>query len=208
MLISAEQILLFLGTALLLTLSPGPDNIATLSIGLSRGWRSAVGFGVGCGSGCLLHTAFAVLGVSAAIHASPTAFVVLKWCGGAYLAWLGLGALRSRGSGIDEFHGKEQSAWRYFARGLAANAINPKVAIFFLSFLPGFVNVSAGQPELQMALLGAMFTGVAIVAFAVIGYFSGQIGVWIQSRPGVGILMDRLTGVLFLLLAAKLVWPG
>ncbi len=207
MLLSSDQIFLFLGSAFLLTLSPGPDNLATLSIGLSRGWKSAVGFGVGCGCGCLLHTAFAVLGVSAAIQSSPAAFAGLKVCGALYLAWLGIGALQSRGARIGECQGLEQSGWQYFGKGLFANAINPKVAIFFLSFLPGFVDVKTGQPELQMAMLGTLFTGVAIGVFAVFGYFSGRIGHWLQSRPHVGVRLDRMTGILFLLLAIRLVWP-
>ncbi len=208
MLFSPDRLALFLGTALLLTLSPGPDNLATLSIGLSRGWRSAVGFGVGCGVGCLLHTAFAVLGVSAAIRSSPVAFIALKWCGAAYLAWLAFGALRSRGSGIGNVQGEEHSGWQFFRKGLVANAINPKVAIFFLSFLPGFVNLSAGMPELQMAILGVLFTIVAIAVFTAIGFFSGQIGRWLQGHAGIGIWLDRVTGVVFLILAANLVWPA
>lgn len=207
MLLAADQIGYFLGASVLLTLSPGPDSLATLSIGLSRGWRPAVGFGVGCGLGCLFHTAFAVLGISAAIRSSPTAFIVLKWCGTAYLTWLAFGALRSRGSGIQEFQGQEKSGWRYLGKGLLANAINPKVAIFFLSFLPGFVTVAHGQPELQMAVLGLIFTAVATVVFAMLGYFSGRIGKVLQSLPQLSVWLDRMTGVLFLLLALRLAWP-
>ena len=207
MLLAADQIGYFLGSAVLLTLSPGPDNLATLSIGLSRGWKPAVGFGVGCGLGCLFHTVFAVLGISAAVRASPTAFWVLKCCGAAYLSWLAVGALRSRGSGIQEFHGRETSGWQYFGKGLLANVINPKVAIFFLSFLPGFVTLSAGKPELQMAVLGSLFAGAAIVVFGLLGYFSGRIGKVLQSRPQLSMWLDRMTGVLFLVLALRLVWP-
>jgi len=84
MLITTEQLVRFLGAAFLITISPGPDVLATVSLGLSRGWRAAVGFGVGCGSGCLLHTLLAVLGVSALLRASPVAFgalPVVDWLG-------------------------------------------------------------------------------------------------------------------------------
>ncbi|MFN9038734.1 MAG: LysE family translocator, partial [Planctomyces sp.] len=97
MLITTEQLVRFLGAAFLITISPGPDVLATVSLGLSRGWRAAVGFGVGCGSGCLLHTLLAVLGVSALLRASPVAFGALRLCGAGYLLWIGWGALRSRG---------------------------------------------------------------------------------------------------------------
>ena len=204
MLFTPEHMLLFLGAAILVTISPGPDNLATLSIGLSRGRQAAVGFGVGCGCGCLFHTALAALGVSAVLQSSPEAFTALKWCGAAYLAWLGIEALRSRGTGISEFQGEQQSGLRYFAKGLFANAINPKVAIFFLSFLPQFVVESTGRAELQMMGLGLIFTVQAILIFATIGFFSGRIGHSLRSRPRVGVWLDRFTGVLFITLALKL----
>jgi threonine/homoserine/homoserine lactone efflux protein len=203
---STETILLFLSAAFLLTISPGPDILGTISIGLARGWRSAVGFGVGCGTGCLLHTLFAVIGVSAAVRASPMAFTILKYCGAAYLAWLGISALRSRGGGVKEYSGQEQSGWQHFGKGLLANAINPKVGIFFLSFLPGFVAKDAQQPELQMAFFGLLFTAVAVLTFAAIGYFSGRIGGLLNSRPTIAVQLDRLAGLVFLALAISFIW--
>lgn len=89
--LSLEQLLRFLPAAFLITAAPGPDILATLSLGLSRGWRAAVGFGVGCGTGCLLHTALAVLGVSALLQASPMAFGALRLAGAGYLVWIGWG---------------------------------------------------------------------------------------------------------------------
>ena len=204
MLFSPEHLTLFLGAAILVTVSPGPDNLATLSIGLSRGWRSAVGFGIGCGCGCLFHTALAAAGVSAVLRSSPAAFSALKWCGAAYLAWLGFGALRSQGSRISDFAGDQKSGFRYFSKGLFANAINPKVAVFFLSFLPQFVVESSGRTELQMLLLGLIFTAQAILIFAAVGFFSGQIGHVLRSHPRAGVWLDRFTGVLFIGLAVRL----
>ena len=204
MLFSPEHLTLFLGAAILVTVSPGPDNLATLSIGLSRGWRSAVGFGVGCGCGCLFHTALAAAGVSALLRSSPAAFSALKWCGAAYLAWLGFGALRSQGSRINDFAGDQESGLRYFSRGLFANAINPKVAVFFLSFLPQFVVESSGRAALQMLLLGLIFTAQAMLIFAAIGCFSGQIGQALRSHLQAGVWLDRFTGILFIGLAVRL----
>jgi threonine/homoserine/homoserine lactone efflux protein len=202
-----DQLLIFLGAAVLVTLSPGPDNLAVLSLGLSKGWKPAVGFGTGCGCGCLNHTALAVLGVSALLKSSPLAFNGLKWCGAGYLAWLGYGALRSRGTRVAETQGQTESVLRYFVKGLIANSINPKVAIFFLSFLPQFMVASPVTPARQLLVLGGLFTIQAIVLFAVIGMFSGQIGSLLHRRPGVSVWLDRVAGLVFLLLAVRLLIP-
>ena len=87
----------FLLAAVAITLAPGPDNLMVLSLGLARGRRAGMAFGIGCGLGCLSHTLVAALGLAAVIAASPTAFLVLRLCGGAYLLWLGLNALRGAG---------------------------------------------------------------------------------------------------------------
>src|SRR5689334_1532070 len=137
MLISPEQFAGFLAAALLITVSPGPDNLMVLGMGMSRGRKQGMVFGLGCALGCLSHTILATLGVSALIAASPTAFTALKVFGGLYLIWLGIGALRSRGGARVEGSGlPDESLLRLFGKGLFANAINPKVVLFFLSFLP------------------------------------------------------------------------
>jgi len=97
--LNETQVLGFLITTVLLTATPGPDNLMVLSIGISGGRRAGMAFGLGCAVGCLSHTLLAVVGVSAILAASPTAFMLLKWTGGAYLLWLGIQALRHAGSG-------------------------------------------------------------------------------------------------------------
>ena len=216
MLITTEQLVGFLGAAFLITISPGPDVLATVSLGLSRGWRAAVGFGVGCGSGCLLHTLLAVLGVSALLRASPVAFGALRLCGAGYLLWIGWGALRSRGvlrlpdaAGVcDSVRGQSEdfTGLGWFRRGLLANAVNPKVALFFLAFLPQFVEESAGDRGLQLAVLGLVFTVNAVLVFSLVGFFSGRVGSLLQGRAGVSKWLDRMTGVLFWGLAVRLLF--
>ena len=95
--LAPEQFFAFLAAAMLITVSPGPDNLMVLGVGISRGRSAGVTFGLGCALGCLSHTLLATLGVSALIAASPTAFMLLKLCGGLYLVWMGVAALRSRG---------------------------------------------------------------------------------------------------------------
>ena len=199
-----EQGIGFLLAAVLITLSPGPDNLMVLSLGIARGRAPGVAFGLGCALGCLSHTTLAVLGVSALIAASPIAFLVLKIAGGVYLVWLGIQALRSRGT-IEFARQPGSDRMRtLFARGLIANAVNPKVILFFLAFLPQFVDAPRGSVALQTALLGVLFTLQAVAIFSAIGYFAGTLGEALRRRPAAGAWLDRIAGSVFILLGLRL----
>lgn len=201
-----EQLFSFLLAAMLITASPGPDNLMVLSMGISKGRRHGMAFGLGCALGCLSHTVLAAIGVSALIAASPAAFTALKVCGGLYLIWLGIKALRSRGGAhVGDVSQAEDSLWRLFFKGVFANAINPKVVLFFLSFLPQFVVASHGHVAAQTALLGVTFTLQAAVLFGLLGYFAGAIGQWLQRRPRAGLWLDRLAGAVFVALGLRLI---
>lgn len=204
--LTSDQFFTFLGAAILLTLSPGPDNMLVLSIGMAKGRLRGVAFGLGCALGCLSHTLLAVLGVSALIAASPLAFTALKVCGGLYLAWLGFGALRSRGGGrVGRADGVTDSPRSLLFKGVFASGVNPKVALFFLSFLPQFVAPERGDANVQTALLGIAFTLQAAVVFSVLGLCSGTIGEWLNRRPKAGMWLDRIAGVIFIGLGLRLI---
>jgi threonine/homoserine/homoserine lactone efflux protein len=206
--ITPEQLLPFLLAAVLLTATPGPDNLMVLSVGASKGRRLGMAFGLGCAAGCLSHTLLAALGVSAVLAASPVAFTALRVVGGAYLIWLGIGALRSRGgAGLTVVVADAgcDSADRQFFKGVLANAINPKVVLFFLSFLPQFVVPAQGDLPLQMAVLGVVFTVQAALLFGALGWFAGGLGQWLQRRPRTGLWLDRLAGVVFVGLGLRMV---
>ncbi|WP_395399153.1 LysE family translocator [Pseudoduganella sp. UC29_106] len=206
MLISPEQFAGFLAAALLITVSPGPDNLMVLGMGMSRGRKQGMVFGLGCALGCLSHTILATLGVSALIAASPLAFTALKVFGGLYLIWLGIGALRSRGGARVEGSGMpDDSLLRLFGKGLFANAINPKVVLFFLSFLPQFVVTARGDASWQTAQLGLIFTLQACILFGLLGYFSGAVGKWINRNPRAGMWLDRVAGAIFVGLGLRLI---
>jgi threonine/homoserine/homoserine lactone efflux protein len=202
----------FLLAALLITASPGPDNLMVLGMGMSRGRRQGIAFGLGCAFGCLSHTVLAVIGVSALVAASPVAFTVLKVGGGLYLVWLGFNALRHAGTvriggmRAGDAGAADTSLARLFLKGCFANAINPKVVLFFLSFLPQFVVASQGHAALQLAQLGVLFTLQAAVLFGFLGYFSGAIGQWLGRHPGAGPVLDRVAGIVFIGLGLRLIW--
>ena len=208
MMLGIEQLAGFFVAAVLITLSPGPDNLMVLSLGIARGRAQGVAFGLGCALGCLSHTTLAVLGVSALIAASPATFLALKIAGGLYLIWLGIQAVRSHASiklSEQAEEGKIESPWSLFSKGLVANAVNPKVILFFLAFLPQFVDASGGAAAAHIALLGLLFTLQAVAIFSAIGYFAGHVGELFRRNPAAGAWLERTAGGVFILLGLRLI---
>jgi threonine/homoserine/homoserine lactone efflux protein len=201
------RIAAFLLAAGLVTLSPGPDNLAVLSLGISRGRRAGIGFGLGCALGCFTHTLWASLGISAALAASPTAFAALRVAGGAWLIWIGWQSLKSRGSGFSVQAGPSVDSTPfsvYVRRGFIANAINPKVALFFLAFLPQFVSVGGTAAAAQSLVFGLLFALQTAVVFGLLGHFAAIVGGWLQARRDLGKRLDQATGLLFIGLGLRL----
>ena len=204
--LTLDQLLAFLLAASLITISPGPDNLMVLSLGMSRGRKQGMAFGLGCALGCLSHTTLAAVGVSSLLMASPVAFTVLRVGGGVYLFWLGVQALRSRGGAHVSTDAPDQTAMQLFWRGVVANAINPKVMLFFLAFLPQFVDASQGDVLWQLAQLGVAFTVQAALLFGSLGYFAGKVGQWFARWPLVALWFDRVAGLIFCGLGARLIF--
>lgn len=157
---------LFLLAGLLLNLTPGPDVLYITSSALRQGVRAGVVASLGITTGCLVHISAAALGVGALLAASATAFTVLKWVGAAYLCWTGVKLMLARatdGSGWADDAGMARSQApaslrSVYAGGFLTNALNPKVAIFFLAFLPQFIVPEAPHKTLAFLLLGCLFT--------------------------------------------------
>lgn len=208
LMLTLEQSGGFLLAASLLTLAPGPDNLLVLAIGMSRGRGAGIAFGLGCAAGCLNHTLLAVLGVSALIAASPLAFMAVKIAGGIYLLWLGIQSIQSAGpsSPTPDASIAPESLPQLFRMGLIANAINPKVLLFFLAFLPQFVDSTRGQASLQLGLLGVLFTAQAALIFSLIGWSAGRIGTNITEHSAITVWLNRAAGFIFVLLGVRLLW--
>lgn len=202
----SHSLLSFLGISIILTIAPGPDNLMVLAHSLSRGPRAGLALALGCTAGCLTHILWATLGLSAALAASPRAFFVLKLAGAAYLLWLGWQALRADPAApptpIAEH--RRPADRRDLLRGFVANAINPKVALFFLAFLPQFVVPAAGHPALQMLMLGLIFMAQTIVIFGAIALMAGRLGALLRRHPRLTPWLDRLAGLTFFTLAIRL----
>lgn len=203
---TVDTLLAFLGVSALITIAPGPDNLMVLSQSLSRGRLAGFGLAVGCALGCFTHTLWAALGVSAMVASSPALFSGLKLAGAAYLAWLGIGALRSPGATLGPSGPRRPPDpwWRYVRRGFVANAINPKVGLFFLAFMPQFVPADTAHATLQMVVLGGVFVLQTIAIFGLFAVAAGQLGRLLSRHAGVGRWLDRIAGTIFVGLAARL----
>ena len=200
---SLSTILCFIGASMALTLAPGPDNIFVTAQGIARGRRAAIITALGMCSGISVHTAAAALGISALFYSSVLAFNLVKFAGALYLLYLAVKTVR-QSSPLSLLPVESQPSAALFRRGFIMNVLNPKVALFFLAFLPQFITPGTRHFPLQMLLLGAIFMVQAVVIFSAIGWFSGSIGRLLLSRPGMARKFDWLTAGVFAALGLKL----
>ena len=214
-----DQLLLFVVAGLLLNLTPGPDVLYIVSQALKSGVRAGVVAALGIGAGCFVHIFAAAVGVSALLAASAPAFTVLKWVGAAYLVWVGWRMLRSSaprlelaavtreaatGSAATSGAATAADLKSIFLRGFATNALNPKVALFFLAFLPQFIAPAMEHKSMAFLLLGLLFNvnGLAVN----IGW--AATAAWLAARVGLVRTsmhwLERLAGAMFLGFGLKL----
>jgi threonine/homoserine/homoserine lactone efflux protein len=193
---------MFIAAGLLLNLTPGADIAYTVSRAASQGARAGVVAACGIGAGCLFHVALATLGISAAIAASPLAFSVLKLLGAGYLAWLGAGSTASDTAAPRT----PQPLWRVFRDGVLINATNPKVALFFIAFLPQFVHAHAPGQTAALWLLGLVFTVNGTLVNSAIGIAAALAAQRLQASRRVGAWLQAALGLGFIGLALRLAW--
>jgi threonine/homoserine/homoserine lactone efflux protein len=194
----------FILTSAALAIAPGPDILYVLAKGISQGRRSALIAAAGFCSGLSIHTTASACGLSALLVASATAFTIAKLLGAGYLVYLGVRAIFSRGLiSLPENH-VALSGRKIFAQAFLMNVLNPKVALFFLAFLPQFVRTEQGSIPQQLILLGIGFGSVSFLIFALVGLFSAAIGRHVRSRPTITRLLDRIAGTAFILLGLRL----
>ena len=152
------QLLLFIAAGWLLNLTPGPDVLCIVTSALRGGARAGMVAALGIVSGCFVHVLAAAVGVSALLATSATAFTVLKWVGAAYLLWMGVRLLRSKATPLNlTTAAPDADLWRVYRRGFLTNVLNPKVALFFLAFVPQFIAPDAPDKALAFLLLGLIF---------------------------------------------------
>ena len=201
-LIPPADLLAFLAAGIVLNLTPGADVIFATASGIAGGPRVGAVAGLGVGLGGLFHVGLAVLGVSALIAAIPLALMLLKVLGAGYLLWLAVATWRADAAGAGRGEVRALAALR---RGFVTNALNPKVALFVLAFLPQFTDAARGPVWAQIALLGALFTLTGTTITCVYGALAGFAGQGLARRMG---LMNRVAAVMLGALALRMIWEG
>ena len=205
----AQHLVLFVFAGLLLNLTPGPDVLYIVSNALHAGARAGVVAGLGITAGCFVHVFAAAVGVSALLAASATAFTVLKWAGAAYLLWVGVRLLfaRAPSEAVDlrSLAGTQPSASlaAVFRGGFFTNVLNPKVAIFFLAFVPQFIAPGTEHKALAFVLLGTLFNVNSIAvnsAWALAAAWTARHGAVQRGMHW----LDRAAGAMFVAFGLKL----
>ena len=197
------QLLLFLTASLVVIVAPGPDNILVLTRGVTLGRGAAMVSAAGASVGLVCHSVFAAVGLLAVLSQSVVAFSVVKYLGAAYLVYLGVRALLSReGFTMPRGEAPAVGLGSVFAQGVVSNVLNPKIAIFFLAYLPQFAG--PGASGIHLLALGLAFAMLTWVVFSVLGYFSGSLGDRLASRPGYAKALGWFTGGIFVALGLRL----
>lgn len=194
----------FLLASIALNLTPGLDTFYILTRSGREGHSVGMAAALGINAGCIVHTLAAVLGISAILMTSAFAFSILKYLGAAYLAWIGLRMLLSRATVRRPTETRGQGFAAAFRQGMLTNVLNPKVALFFLAFLPQFVSMHAPHAQAGLMLLGLSFIGTGLTWSTVLALMGGRIHRLLTGRPRLGQWMDRVCGAVLLSFGAKL----
>jgi threonine/homoserine/homoserine lactone efflux protein len=205
MIISPQTFLLFLGAVMILLLTPGPNMAFVLTSGAAYGWRGGVAAAVGIGTVDLVFTLACAFGLAGLLAAYPAAFDAIRWAGAAYLIYLAVTCIRTAGreksSGIAQ---AEPSRWAIFVRGLASNIANPKAILFFLVFIPQFIDPGSGPVFLQFVLLGFALAAIGTVFHGSLGAIGAAgaalAGQSAKAKRG----LHYLQAAVFLLIAGRL----
>ena len=198
------NIALFIAAALALTATPGQDNIYIVTGGIGQGRKAALVSAWGVCIGLVVHTALAAVGLSALLAQSAVAFSVVKYAGAAYLIYLGIKTLFSEESFAVSGEVVPLRLRSVFLQGVASNVLNPKVALFFLSFLPHFVSLESGSAATQFSALGSLFVLLTLILTSFIAYVSGGLGDKLRDRPGFAEALRWLTGSVLVGLGVRL----
>lgn len=203
---STASLLMFIGSAILLILAPGPDIIFTLTQGITKGRKTALLTAMGLTLGNSVHTVAAALGLSIIFKTSAVAFTVFKTFGAVYLFFLAYKSIKHRKDPlvINKEDNKTNDKM-ILMRGFLMNVLNPKVALFYLAFLPQFVNHENGNIAIQMIVLGLIFMILTAILFSLVAFFSGFFGDWIQKRPRFSEYMNIIASTVFIGLGVKLI---
>lgn len=202
--IEPAKFALFIGVSWALILAPGPDMIYVITRGMTHGRRAGILSAVGVVCGILVHTTAAAFGLTLILQTSAFAFLFVKFAGAAYLIYIGIKAWLDKSTFNLQPSASSASAGVLFWQGVLSNVLNPKIAVFFLAFLPQFVDQGSSQVTLQMVFLGLTFAVFGLCFLLVVGYSSGTLGGWLTRRPRFARFFQRLAGGILVSLGIRL----
>lgn len=196
---------LFIVSGLLLNVTPGQDTLYIMGRSISQGRCAGVLSVLGISTGCLVHTFAAAFGLSAVLAAYSRAFMVIKLMGAAYLVYLGFQMFLSRASAPREFTTRQGArGWTIYRQGIVTNVLNPKVALFFLAFLPQFIESDSSTKLMAFLILGLTFIFNGTIWCMLVVWFSSAFSERLRQRPSVESWLKRATGALFVGLGLKI----
>ena len=199
-----HDLTLFIISGLLLNIMPGPDSLLIMTRSATQGWRAGVAAAIGIGSGTMVHVLAAAIGLSAILATSATAFMVVKYIGAAYIITMAIGLLRSKARQPDAILVPPLPYRKIYVQGLLTNVLNPKVAIFFLAFVPQFIDAAAPNKALAFVVLGTIFNVNGMLWCVSLALFTAFASARLKVSPLVSTWLNRVTGALFIWLGIKL----
>ncbi|MBD1581492.1 LysE family translocator [Pseudoalteromonas sp. S16_S37] len=207
--LNPESVISFLIASAVIAVAPGPSNAflmaQTFTHGRQAGMQSALGFAVGG----VIHTIFAVVGLSAILKASETAYNAVLYIGAAYLAYLGVMTLKDtfkkQIACEDKPHVSTKKSGNVFVQAMMTEVLNPKVALFFIAFIPQFVDPSLSSATLQLAIFGLLYPILAFPIDCAYIYGGDKIADYFRRHPSAPIWIDRISGFIFIALAVNLI---
>ena len=202
-----HSLLLFLAAGLALNFTPGPDMLYVAARGASEGRAAGIVSALGIGAGTLVHITLVALGLAALLAAVPVAYLVVRIGGAVYLIYLGVRALRSQASLVLQ-HVEPAPLEVVFRQGVITNVLNPKVALFFLAFLPQFVDPSRGNPALQVVALGLLFDTTGTLVNLAVALGSSRAAARLRGTDRAGAVLHKVTGLLFIGLGLRLAFTS
>ena len=200
---TVPTLLTFALAATLLIIVPGPNVIYIITRGIEQGRTAAIVSSLGVQTGMFVHIAAAMLGLSALVASSEPVFHAVKYAGAAYLIWMGWKSIRSVPTDLSvPGNLRRLPLGRLYAQGMIINVLNPKVGLFFLAFLPQFIDPARGGATTQVLALGLVFVTIALVSDGVYAMASGAIGDVLKRRAALARQRNRFSGAIYILLGA------
>ncbi|MBS1529665.1 MAG: LysE family translocator [Bacteroidetes bacterium] len=199
-----QHVYLFFIASLMLNLTPGNDMLYVASRSISQGPKAGIVSALGIFCGCFVHIFAAVFGLSLVIARSAWLFSLIKFAGAGYLIYLGIRSLISKPN-TDKVEGNtvKLDPWKLFKQGVVTNALNPKVAIFFLSFLPQFVDPTSPDIKIDLITLGLWFAVQGTLVLMIVAVILGKSRNFFKDNPRVWLLQEKITGFLLIGLGIK-----